>query len=248
MIAHFFKEAFRLITRSKTECLVYLLGLIISEALVLAACRRLGVAYPLHSPDPGVAGLIRLVACSAPPVLITSWLGAGLIGRISMDASKGATGTMISYANGWFIRNLIGTLIISAAAFLPAFVLMVLPKTLSAAGILVWFLFFIWLAIRISMWPNIMFIEGLGPIAAMGQSFRKSEGYAIPLALLSLPLFVRVIWEMFLPNFPAGNVFVSGLSKNLLIGAATLVQIGALATVYLTITRNPSVSGENTAR
>lgn len=242
MIGHSFKEAFRLIMRSKTECVVYLLAYVLSEALVFAACKWAGIEYPLTNPRPTLSGVIRLAAFSTPALLITAWFGAGLIGRISMDAYKGAPGSMVSYANGWFIRNLGGTLILGAAAFLPAFILMPLPKPLAALGMLVWFLLFIWLAIRISMWSSIMFIEGLGPIAAMGKSFGVSGGYAVPLALLSLPLFVRVIWEMGLPQFPVENIAMISALKNLLIGMATLVQIGALATVYLTLTRNTADS------
>lgn len=235
MLKHSFKEALRLVMRSKAECLGYLSVFVLSEALVFAACRWTGLNYPLRSPKPSVAELIRLAAFSAPALLITTWLGAGLIGRISMDAFKGSPGSLVSYANGWFIRNLAGTLIITAAAFLPALLFAVLPKDLAAIVILAWFLFFMWLAIRVSLWANIMFIEGLGPVAAMRRSYSVSESYVVPLALLSLPLFVRVAWEMVLPYFPTVNIVLISISKNMFIGLATLIQIGALAAVYLTI-------------
>lgn len=244
MIIHSFKEAFRLIMRSKTECLVYLFAFVLSEVLVLAACGWAGIDYPLRSSSPGVPEILRLAAFSAPALLITTWFGAGLVGRISMDAFKGSPDSLVSYANGWFFRNLAGTLVISAAAFLPAFVFMALPKTLAAAGMLVWFLVFIWLAIRVSMWTNIMFMEEVGPIAAMSRSYSVSEGYVVPLALLSLPLFVRVGWEIILPDFPAGSIALINALKNLLIGLATLVQVSAMATVYLTIKHGNS-AGNN---
>lgn len=246
MIIHSFKEAFRLIMRSKTECLAYVSAFVLSEALVFAACNWAGIDYPLRSPNTGISDLVRLAAFSTPALLVTAWFGAGLIGRVSMDAFKGMPDSMTSYANGWFIRTLAGTLIISAAAFLPAFVLMALPKTMAAAGILAWFLVFIWLAIRVSMWANIMFIEGLGPIAAMGQSYRISAGYLIPLALISLPLFVRVAWEIALPHFPVANIAIVSAVKNLLLGLATLIQIGALATFYLTLKKESG--SENLSR
>jgi len=246
MIKHSLKEAFRLALRSKTECLAYLFALALSEALVFALCRRFGVDYPLRSSGPEAGRLIYLAAFSAPAVFITAWFGAGLVGRISMDAFKGSPDSMISYANGWFVRNLIGTVLIAAAAFLPAVFVAFLPKDFAAVVMMAWFLFFIWLAIRVSLWPNIMFIEGLGPVAAMQRSYRASEGHVVPLALLSLPLFARVLWEIGPQHLAAENIALVNILKILLIGLATLIQIGALATAYLTIKQGAPASAGNT--
>ena len=244
MIKHSLKEAFRLALRSKTECLVYLFAFVLSETLVFAACRWLGIDYPLRSPKPEASELIRLVVFSTPALLITTWFGAGLVGRISMDAFKGSPDSMVSYANGWSISYLAGTVIIASAAFLPVGVFVVLPQNLAAVVMLAWFLFIIWLAIRASLWANIMFVEGLGPIAAMKQSYRVSEGYVVPLALLSLPLFARMIWELGLPYFAVENIVLASMLKNLFIGLTTLIQIGALATAYLTIKRGSAGANE----
>ncbi len=248
MIKHSLKEAFRLTLRSKTECLAYLFALALSEVLMFALCRRFGVDYPLRSSGPEAGRLIYLVLFSAPALFITAWFGAGLVGRISMDAFKGSSGSMISYANGWFVRNLVGTVIISAAAFLPVVFVSVLPKNFAAVVMLAWFLFFIWLAIRVSLWPNIMFIEGRGPVAAMQRSYRVSGGYVIPLALLSLPLFARILWELGPQHLAAENIVVVNILKNLLIGLATLIQIGALATAYLTLKQGAPASAPRTTQ
>ena len=78
----------------------------------------------------------------------------------------------------------------------------------------------------------------------MKQSYRVSEGYVIPLALLSLPLFARMIWEPGLPYFAVENIVLASILKNLFIGLTTLIQIGVLATAYLTIKRGSAGANE----
>jgi hypothetical protein len=235
MIKTSFKESFRLIGRSKPECLAYLAVICLSGALEYALPIWTGVDFPVQDAKPGAAKLAYMLAFTAPGYVFAAWAGAGLVGRISIDALTGAPASMISYANGWFLRNLKGSVVVVAAVFLPIVLMLLLPMALAAVIILAWFLFFVWFAIRISLWGSIMFIDGLGPFAAMRRSYSVSEGHTLSIALLSVPLFVGMLFEIGSGHFVTEGLVSEALLKPLLLGAATLVQIGALAAAYLAI-------------
>lgn len=235
MIKISFQESFRLMGRSKPECLAYLVIICLSEVLVFALSKWFGVDYPLREGKPDLTRLAYTLAFSTPGYLISAWAGAGLIGRISMDALTGAPGAMTGYANGWFLRNLTGSLAIVTAAFLPLLLMLVVPMPLAIVPILGWFVAVIWLAVRISLWGSIMFMDGLGPFAAMERSFNVSSGHAPQLLILSLPLLAAMLLDIGARKLTGNSAMSSAILKPLLMGAATLVQMGALAAAYLSI-------------
>ena len=238
MIEHSFKEAFRLIGRSKPECAAYLAILCLGEVLMFALSRGFGVDYPLGHGKPDLPRVAYTAAFSIPGYVLSTWAGAGLMGRISMDALTGAPGAMAGYANGWFMRYLKGTLAVVVAAFLPILLLLLVPTPLAIVIMAVWFLAVIWLAVRISMWGSIMFMDGLGPFAAMERSFTVSEGHAIPVAILSLSLPVAMLLGAGAGRLVSSAAISSALIKPLFLGAATLVQMGALATAYVALKKS----------
>lgn len=240
MIKTSFKESFRLIGRSKPECLAYLAIICLSEVLVLALSKWFGVDYPLRDGKPDTARLAYTLAFSLPGFMLTAWAGAGLIGRISMDALTGDPGAMTGYANGWFWRNLAGSIAVVTTIFLPIMLLLMLPMPFAIVPVLGWFCVVIWLAIRVSLWGSIMFMDGLGPFAAMERSFNVSLGYVGTIVILSLPVLAAAVLGNGAINL-AGNVAISAaILKPLLMGAATLVQMGALAAAYNGIRKSMS--------
>lgn len=235
MIKTSFKESFRLMGRSKPECLAYLAIICLSEVLVFALSKWFGVDYPLRDGKPTTARLAYTLAFSTPGYLLSTWAGAGLIGRISMDALTGATGGMTGYANGWFLRNLTGSVAVVTAAFLPLLLMLFVPMPLAIVPILGWFVAVIWLAVRLSLWGSIMFIDGLGPFPAMERSFTVSAGYSFQLFILSLPLLAAMLLDIGARKLTGSSVMSSAILKPLFMGAATMVQMGALAAAYLGI-------------
>lgn len=246
MIKTSFKESFRLIGRSKPECLVYLVIICLSEVLVFALSKWFGVDYPLRGGKPDPARLAYTLAFSIPGYLFSAWAGAGLIGRISMDALTGAPGAMTGYANGWFLRNLTGSIAVVTAAFLPLLLMLFVPVPLAIVPILGWFVAVIWLAVRLSLWGCIMFMDGLGPFAAMERSFTVSAGYSFQLLILSLPLLAAMLLDIGARKLTGNSIMSSAILKPLFLGAATLVQMGALAAAYISI-RNRPASGPDSA-
>jgi len=53
-----------------------------------------------------------------------------------------------------------------------------------------------------------------------------------------------MIWEPGLPYFAVENIVLASILKNLFIGLTTLIQIGVLATAYLTIKRGSAGANE----
>ena len=240
MIKTSLKESFRLIGRSKLECLAYLGLICLGEALVFALSKWFGVDYPLRGGKADAARMAYTAAFSIPGFLLTAWAGAGLIGRVSMDALTGDPGAMTGYANGWFWRNLAGSLAVVSAIFLPILLLLMLPMPLAIVPVLGWFCVVIWLGIRVSLWGSIMFMDGLGPFAAMERSFSVSSGYAATIVILSLPVFAAALLGIGAVRLAGNSVISAAILKPLLMGAATLVQMGALAAAYLNIRKNMS--------
>lgn len=164
MIKNSFKESFRLLGRSKPECLAYLAAICLGEVFVLALSGRVGVEYPMRTAGYDIRKLAYTLALLVPGFVVSSWAGAGLMGRISMDALTGVPGPMLGYANGWFLRYLKGIIVVFAAAFIPFILLLLVPMPLAIVPVIGWFIFIIWAAVRISLWGSIMFMDGLHPL------------------------------------------------------------------------------------
>lgn len=237
MIKHSFREAYRLIGRSKKETGVYLLSFLLCGAIYILMCRALGLGDAYldeykaikNSPFKGIIAYL-------PGFIASVWFAAGITGRFVMDSLKGAPESMTHYANNWFSRNLAGEAILTGIIFVPG-VISLSENKLASVPALAWFVFALWFALRMSLWLNASFTENLGLFKAMKRSYTVSVGNLWGLIVLIVVPFlvlapVLLLIDKVLPGQPA----LRYLLGELLNGIASTVIIGALAAAYLALT------------
>ena len=121
--------------------------------------------------------LLLVLALAAASV----WLSGGQIGYVGKQvmAAPAPVAEFWKAANQAFIRLLGGSAIALAgilAATLAATVLGAAPRVLAVVVSVALIAAALWLIVRLSFWFIIIVMERLGPIAALGSSFRATQG------------------------------------------------------------------------
>jgi len=236
MIKHSFKEAFRLIGRSRKETGIYLLSLLLCGAIYVALCGALGLgdAYleeVKSIKDSPLRGLIAYL----PGFIASAWFAAGITGRFVMDAFKGEPDSMTHYANGWFTRNLAAEALFTVIFFIPG-VISLSGNKVAAALALCCLVIAAWFALRLSLWLNASFVENLGVFKAMRRSYAVSvRNMWGLLVLIVLPFLAVAPVDVLIGKLLSGRPALGYLLRELMNGLASAVMIAALAAAYISL-------------
>lgn len=240
MIRHSFQEAFRLADRAKKESAIYLASCLFCALLFILVCMLLGISYDYRNVLDVLKGnFFKGTLALVPGGLVGAWFSAGLSGYIAMDAFTGAPENMTRYAKGWYVRNLAGGALVSGSFLALMYGFYKIAASLNMVLFIGAMISWMWLMIRVTLWLPAMFIEGLGPIAAMKRSFSLSSGKAPVLAVMMFASFLPVwVIEWILGKVMPGQVVLAQVIRALLEGAVTIIITGAFATAYITLKNN----------
>ena len=235
MIRYSFTEAFRLISRSRRESALFLAAAALSSVLYILACLALGIGYDHQTTlDALRVAPLKGALAMAPGGLVMAWFGAGISGRLAMDAFKGAPEPLTTYANGWFMRYLAGSLLLNGGFLAVLLTFNAVPKPEGMGLMAAWSLFCLWLLVRVCLWEAAMFIDGLSPVAAMRRSYSVSRGSALKLGAVVFLLFLLLSVVMKLAGLlPWTGPLSLTVARDVLESGILVVAAGAFAAAYL---------------
>lgn len=235
MIMHSFREAFRLISRSRRESALFLAASAASSVLYILACLALGIRYDYQTTfDALKAGQFRALLAMLPGILILTWLSAGLFGRLAMDALKGAPESLTAYAKAWFPRFLAGSLLLNGGFMAVLLLFSAVPRPVGLGLMAGWSVFCVWLLVRVSLWQASMFMDALPPLQAMRRSYAVSCGSALALGVIVfLPYLVTSsLMELASRLQWTGPAYLT-VARDVLEDAVVVLTAGAYAAAYL---------------
>jgi hypothetical protein len=235
MIRHSFTEAFRLISRSRRESALFLAAAALSSVLYILACLALGISYDYQTTlDSIKANPLKGAIAMVPGGLVMAWFGAGISGRLAMDAFMAAPETLTAYAKGWFLRYLAGSLLLNGGFLAVLLVFNAVPRPEGMGLMAAWSLFCLWVLVRVCLWEAAMFIDGLSPVAAMRRSYSVSSGSALKLGVIVfLPFLILSVLMKLAGLLPWTGPLSLTVARDVFEGAILVVAAGAFAAAYL---------------
>ncbi len=235
MIKHCFKEAFRLISRSRRESALLLGAAAFSSGLYILACLALGISYDFQTTLDAVrANPLKGALAMVPAGLIMAWFEAGITGRLAMDAATGEPANFSFYAKGWFLRYLAGSLILNGGFLAVLLLFYAVPRPAGLGLMAGWSVFCLWLMVRVCLWAAAMFIDGLPPVAAMRRSYSVSNGSALKLAVVFFLPFVLMSALLKLASLlPGAGPLSLTVARDVLENGVGVITAGAFAAAYL---------------
>lgn len=235
MIMHSFREAFRLISRSRRESALFLAAAAASSVLYILACLALGIRYDYQTTFDALKGdQFRALLAMLPGVLLMVWFGAGISGRLAMDALKGAPESLTVYAKGWFLRYLAGVLLLEGSFMAVLLLFSAVPRPVGLGLMAGWSAFYVWLLVRVSLWAAVMFMDALPPLEAMRRSYAVSNGSALALGVIFfLPYLVMSSLMELVSRLQWARAAYLTVTRDVLGGAVIILTAGAFAAAYL---------------
>lgn len=229
-----YKKALEAAVRSKKDAALYLAACLVSGAIFALLCRSMGLdGYQVNVVMKEAP--TRALAASLPGMVLTAWLGAGLVGRFTAHALGVPEKEFFHYANGWFLRKLAADLLLALVMWVPLVILAALPGSFGFFAV-AWFGITVWLVLRVSLWLNASVEHDLSFPEAMRRSYAITKGLVPRIFMLSVvPMAAArsLIWLIgrALPRQAAAVYY----SRNLFEGLAALVVMGALASLYASL-------------
>lgn len=239
-----YRKAFDLISRSAKESWLYLLACPVTSLLYILTSKAMGLPasydpFSIMKISP-IKGLIAFL----PGVALTSWLAAGLVGRLTSDALKSDTKAMSHYANGWFLRKMIADSLFICVMWMPVLFFVIIPFA-SAVLALVWMVVAAWLGLRISLWLNASIAEDLGLIDAVQRSFNITPGHAPRILILAgIPTLIAFALSWSIHKLLPAQAALHFYLKSLLDGIAAVAMMGIFAAVYVELRSAKSTQSE----